>query len=421
MADAARAKPVAPNEPVSAGAEPSRCGIDSVEISRMERLLSQTPPDELAKLFSAQELADSGTGAGRVASLAARFAAKEACVKLFPRELALGQIEPADFSVARDPYGAPRIECGAKAQALLDRNRIRRIAVSLAHDRSSASAVVLAIPFRTDAPLAGRVLYHALPFRRAVILDNMRRVFGDAAPAAEIERLAQAHYAHLWRLFGEFLRFRWLSAERRSAMVRVENVDTLASALALGKGVLIVTGHFGNFEVATVAGLGNFPEMHGRIHFVRRAIKPRWLDALVTRRFRRAGFGVMAKRGSLDAILERLAAGDMVVFPFDQHAGPPDGIESEFFGHPAWTFKSLAIIALATGAPVLPASSWRETNGRHVLRFDAPVAPVGHDNVGEEIRRTTRAYNAALERLVLRHPDQWFWVHRRWKKVAARK
>ncbi|TMG81199.1 MAG: lysophospholipid acyltransferase family protein, partial [Betaproteobacteria bacterium] len=71
--------------------------------------------------------------------------------------------------------------------------------------------------------------------------------------------------------------------------------------------------------------------------------------------------------------------------------------------------------ALATGAPVLPAASWREPDGRHVLRFEEPVAAVERDNVNEEIRLTTRAYNAALERLVLRHPEQWFWVHRRWK------
>ena len=96
--------------------------------------------------------------------------------------------------------------------------------------------------------------------------------------------------------------------------------------------------------------------MRGKFHFVRRAIKPTWLDRLVTRRFNQAGFGVFPKRGSLDAMLERLDAGDAIVFPFDQHARPPDGIEVEFFGHPAWTFKSLAIIALATGAPVLPAA-----------------------------------------------------------------
>ena len=127
--------------------------------------------------------------------------------------------------------------------------------------------------------------------------------------------------------------------------------------------MLILTGHFGNWEVATVAGIGSYPEVRGRFHFVRRPIKPRWLDAFVTRRFERAGFGVIAKRGSLDAIVDAASsAGDVVVFPFDQYAGRADGIDVEFFGQPAGTFKSLAIIALATAAPVMPAASWRETS-----------------------------------------------------------
>jgi KDO2-lipid IV(A) lauroyltransferase len=398
--------------------EAIRCGIDSVEIARIERMLASTSPAELGRIFSPQELADSGDGPGRSAGLAARLAAKEACAKLFPRELALGGIEPEDFSVARDAYGAPQVVVDARVRTVLDRHRIRAITVSLTHDRVSASAVALALPANTEVPLAGRLLYRLLPLRRRVILENLRRVFGPAVPEAEIERLAQAHYAHWWRLLGEFLRFRWMSPARKAAMVRVENVDVLAAALARGKGVLVLTGHFGNFEVATIAGLAGFPEMHGRIHFVRRAIKPRWLDALVTRRFRGAGFGVLGKRGSLDAILECLAAGDMVVFPFDQHAGPPDGIASEFFGHTAWTFKSLAIIALATDAQVLPAAAWREADGHHVLRFEAPLPLIESDNVNDEIRRNTRAFNAALERLVLRHPEQWFWVHRRWKTVG---
>ena len=154
--------------------------------------------------------------------------------------------------------------------------------------------------------------------------------------------------------------------------------------------MLILTGHFGNWEVATVAGIQQYPQVQGRFHFVRRPIKPRWLDALVTRRFRKAGFGVVGKRGSLDTIVERLEAGDVIVFPFDQHAGKPDGIDVEFFGHPAGTFKSLAILALATGAPVLPAAAWREPDGRHVLRFEAPLPLVDHENTNEAIRRTTR-------------------------------
>jgi len=397
---------------------PTRCGIDSIEIARIERMLDETPPDDLVKLFSAQELTDAGNGPGRAASLAARYAAKEACVKLFPRELARGLIEPAAFAVARDAYGAPHIVCGEKARALLDRHRLSSITVSLTHDRTSASAVALALPATTSVPLAGRILFHLLPFRRAVVLENLRRVFGDGVPAAEINRLAQAHYAHLARLGVEFFKFRWLSAKEKRAMVRVENLDAFVNAFRRGKGVLILTGHFGNWEVATVAGIQSYPEVHGRFHFVRRPIKPGWLDALVTRRFNRAGFGVMGKRGSLDRIVERLEAGDVVVFPFDQYAHRPDGIDVEFFGHPAGTFKSLAIIALATGAPVLPAAAWREPDGRHVLRFEDPVTLVEHENTNEAIRLTTRAFNAALERLILRHPEQWYWVHRRWKSAG---
>ncbi|HET7031661.1 MAG TPA: hypothetical protein VFJ48_00955, partial [Casimicrobiaceae bacterium] len=343
-----------------------------------------------------------------------------ACTKLFPRETALGQVALEDFSIATDNYGAPEVVCAPRAQAVLDRHRIARIGLSLTHDRASASAMALAVPAKTDVPLAGRILYRWFPIRRTIILANLTRVYGDYVSRDEVVRLAQAHYAHLWRLAGEFLRFRWLTAERKAAIVRIENLDALTEAFDRGKGVLVLTGHFGNWEVATIAGIGNYPHFRGRFNFVRRALKPEWLDAMVTRRFTAGGFGVLPKRGSLDAILGALEKGDFIVFPFDQHAQPPDGIEVDFFGHPAWTFKSLAILALATGAPVVPASSWREPDGRHVLRFDDALPPVENPDAKEAIRAATRSYNEVLERLILARPEQWYWVHRRWKTVARR-
>jgi KDO2-lipid IV(A) lauroyltransferase len=397
---------------------PSRCGIDTVELARIERMVDGATDESLRALFSATELADSA-GASRIAHLAARFAAKEACAKLFPRELALGAVEPSDFSVERDRYGAPQVVSTPKLDDLFARHRLAGITVSLTHDRAHASAIALAVPADDRAPLAGRLLHALLPLRRRIVHENLRHVFGARAPQAAIERLAQAHYAHLWRLGTEFVRFRFMPAARKRAMVRVENLDAFVRAFEAGKGVLILTGHFGNWEVSTVAGIQSYPQVHGRFHFVRRPIKPRWLDALVTRRFARAGFGVLGKRGSLDAICQRLEAGDVVVFPFDQFAHRPDGIDVEFFGQPVGTFRSLAILALATGAPVLPAASWREPGGRHVLRFEDPVPAVDIEDTNEAIRRTTRAYNAALETLILRHPDQWWWVHRRFR--AARR
>jgi holo-[acyl-carrier protein] synthase len=137
---------------------PQRCGIDSVEIARMERLLAENSNEDLARFFTTQELSDAGDGPGRAASLAARFAAKDACVKLFPREAALAQIEPHDFGVARDNFGAPQVELSPRAEVLAGRYHLGPIALSMTHDRTSASAVAVAQPAPIRVPIAGRML-----------------------------------------------------------------------------------------------------------------------------------------------------------------------------------------------------------------------------------------------------------------------
>jgi KDO2-lipid IV(A) lauroyltransferase len=398
--------------------EPSqtvRCGIDAVEISRLERLLATGSREELLALFTETELKDAGQGAGRLASLAARFAAKEACCKLFPRETALGVIRPSDFSVERDGYGAPGVKPNRQARAVMDRHRVAAVRVTLTHTESNASAVAWTEARETDVPWFGKWLYYVFPYRREVVLGNFRRVFGETLREGEILRLAQAYYAHYVRFLIEFVRLPFLSRAKVRKWIRVENIETALRAHAQGKGILLLTGHFGNFEVATVGGITQFPAYQGKFHFVRRALKPRLLNQFVTRRFRRAGFGTLPKRGSLDTILNLLEQGDVIVYVFDQHAGAPDGIPVDFFGHPAGTFKSLAVLALSTGSPVIPASSWREPDGTHVLRFEEPIPLIECEDGGEAIRRNTLAYNAEIERMLLRHPEQWIWMHRRWK------
>ena len=86
-----------------------------------------------------------------------------------------------------------------------------------------------------------------------------------------------------------------------------------------------------------------------------------------------------------------------------------------------WLYLGLGLIALGSGAPVVPAASWREPDGSHVLRFEEPIEVIESENLDTAVRLNTRAYNAALERLVLRHPEQWYWVHRRWKADQTRR
>jgi KDO2-lipid IV(A) lauroyltransferase len=396
-----------------------RFGIDTVEKARIERLLRDRTPDELTGIFTRAELDNAGDGPGRAASLAARFAAKEAFLKIFPRETALGRIQAGDFSVERDAYGEPQVSVSANAQPVLDRHRIARLRVSLTHTETTASAMVSAEPRELDVPWFGKLLYHLFPYRRGVVLGNLRRVFGDVLPEDEIRRMAQAYYGHYVRFLFELIRHPFMSSKRRDAWIKVENMEAALRAHAQGKGAFFLTGHFGNFEVATVAGITRFPQYKGLLYFVRRLLKPALLNSFVTWRFRRAGFGTISKRGSLDLIFNVLERGGIIVYVLDQHADKTDGVVVDFCGHPAGTFKSLAILALGTNAPVVPVSSWREPDGSHIIRFEDPLPLIECDNPGEAIRQNTAAYNAVLERMLLRHPEQWIWMHKRWKVRPA--
>ncbi len=408
-----------PNVLLDGATLPDGCAVDTVEIARVARLI-EAMPGELHKLFSQREIEDAGNGPGRVASLAARFAAKEACLKLFPRETALNTITAMDFSVVKDEYGAPHIVATPTAEIVMGRHLVQTIKISLTHSESTATAVALRIQRTIQSSWGGRFLFRWLPYRRAVILENLNRVYGANVAPSQIALLAQAHYSHLLSLLKELIQFRFLSEARKKSIVRVEGVDGMIEAFEAGKGILILTGHFGNFEVSTVAGIEHFPQVKGRIHFLRRPIKPKWLSDLLTRRFNQAGFGVVGRRGSLEEIVSTIESGDAIVFPFDQYARRPEGIEVEFFGQAAGTYKSMAVIALATGAPVIPAASWREPDGTHVLKFFPALNPVLDDDVGQEIIKNTRAYNQALELSIIRHPEQWWWVHRRWKNQKPR-
>src|SRR5262249_6014961 len=163
-----------------------------------------------------------------------------------------------------------------------------------------------------DAPpsLAGQLIYHCLPIRRRTILANLRRVFGDDLSPAARRRLAMAHYAHLARSVAEIVQDGWRAPAARAARLRADDMEACLRAHQRGRGVLLLAPHLGNWEIATTGGLAQFAQYRGQFHVLRRPLVPGWLDHFVTRRFRRAGFGVLPKKGALDRILARLAAGD---------------------------------------------------------------------------------------------------------------
>lgn len=384
------------------------CALDRASARRLLEGQAVHAPDDSVDLTVTEQT---------ITVRAAQAALWELIQGLMPVDVASGTITASDFRV-ESIQGDQVVVCiSAGGHYCLNRHLLDTVDVQLSQDRETL--VLRPVEMPLPVTRAGRFIGRFLPYRRKVIEQGMRRVYGERVSKARLDQLVMAHYSHLATLLRELLTFRFKSVEERAARVRVEGAEMIIDAFEAGKGMLILTGHFGNFEVSTVSGIEHFPTAKGRIHFLRRPIKPKWLSDFLTRRFNQAGFGVIGRRGSLEEIVNRLESGDAIVFPFDQYAHKPDGINVPLFGVPTGTYKSMAVLAMATGAPVISGSSWREPDGSHVLRFWAPLEPIQHDDVGREIALNTELYNRELERLILYKPHQWWWVHRRWKNAPS--
>lgn len=263
----------------------------------------------------------------------------------------------------------------------------------------------------------GRLAYYCLPYRKKIIMGNIDQVYGQQLNAKQKTHLAKAFYSHLLRSLKENIAMRFMTRQRIKDSAEVRGYQHLMEVSKLNKGVIILTGHFGNWEFAPVAAISNFDDFKGRFHFIRKTIGSKTIEKILFRRFYQAGLQVIPKQNSLNLVSEALDKNHAVVFVLDQHAciSNRDGIEVEFFGEKAGTYRSLATLVRYTGVPVVPASSYRLPNGKHVLEFFPAIEWQEHKRSRDSIYYNTLAYNQALEKMILAHPEQWLWLHKRWK------
>jgi len=265
--------------------------------------------------------------------------------------------------------------------------------------------------------LAGKFIYKFLPYRRSVILSNINQVYGNQLTSTSKKHLAQAYYSHLAKSVKEGFQIRFMSQEHIKNAVKVIGHHYLLDIAAKQKGVLILTGHFGNWEFAPIGGIMNFEQFQGQFHFIRKSIGIKSVEKILFNRYYQAGLNVIPMKNSLNQVCDALEQNHAVVFVMDQHAilGNRDGIAVEFFGKKAGTYRSLATLSRYTGVPVVPAAGYRQKDGSHVLEFHEPIYWQDYKDTQEAIYQNTLNYNKALEKLVLSHPEQWHWLHKRWK------
>ena len=260
----------------------------------------------------------------------------------------------------------------------------------------------------------GRAAYRLLPGRRRVALDNLTLVYGEAlSPGAD--RPSRAGASSTWASPP------WSAAGSSSARPRAcsagsegRGTEHIAEALAKGRGIFFLTGHFGNWELlAATHGLAGFG-----LSVVVRPLDNPYLDAVIARARERSGLRAISKRDAVPGVRAALGRGECIGILLDQDAGR-HGVFVPFLGHPASTSRALAILALKTRAPVVPAFIHRLPDGGHELVLEPEIPLVITGDLDHDIVVNTARFTEAIERQVRAHPEQWFWVHRRWKSRPA--
>lgn len=245
---------------------------------------------------------------------------------------------------------------------------------------------------------------------RRMALDNLTRAFGGEKSGREIRQIAKQVFRNIVQVVFEVGWSLHLHPEDLDAFFSVKGLANLSAAVRKGKGALVLTGHLGNWELMPVAAaMGGYSA-----NVLYRPIDYAPLDRFFVETRTRFGLKMIPKDASLLRVFRALKRGETVAMLLDQNVGLHKGVMVDFFGRRACTSYGLAFIALKTGAPVLPIFVVRD--GRGFIAEIGPEIPfikTGDDR--KDLEENTRQYNAALETNIRRYPDQWFWIHNRWK------
>lgn len=261
----------------------------------------------------------------------------------------------------------------------------------------------------------GALAWHLDRRHRRVAVDNLALALPELT-AAERLRIARGCFRH----FGGAL-FDTLSAHRFDLVElcrRTTHEDWMpliaARQAAAPRGVFVMTAHLGMWEHAAHA-LGGWS---GPVHVVGRPLDNPWLDRDLTELRSRFGNRLLTKRGAVRRMIRAIDAGETVALLIDQRVQPQEGIELPFFGRPAWSTPFLASLSLRLGVPVVPGFGFPEPGGRYRVRLREPIhPPPGRaDDDEEAVRELTARYLAAMEAEIRLQPEQWLWMHRRWRR-----
>lgn len=258
----------------------------------------------------------------------------------------------------------------------------------------------------------GTLLYHALGRYRRVALTNLNLVFGSETTELERQHMAKEVFRHFGAVATEFIKLPGLDRADLDKLVTVEGHENLCLAYEPGKGVLLITGHFGNWEA-----MSRWLTTHDNPLTVvaRRANDPKTEELLRGTR-QQNGVQIVNRGGSAREILRALKKNEMVGILPDQNDAD---VFVPFFGIPTGTVDGPAQIHLKTGSPLLFSWCVRTPDNRFHILFEPPVVIEPTDDKQADVERVMTVINAHLEAQIRRYPTQWLWLHNRWKATPG--
>ncbi len=264
---------------------------------------------------------------------------------------------------------------------------------------------------RTIGAGIGAIAFRTLGRLRRVGIRNLELAFPQMTDRNR-QAILRSEYRNLGFLLAEFCKMPDYTAETASRFIRYEGLENYLAARERGKGVLVLTGHLGAWELSSFYhSLMGMPM--GMV--IRRLDNP-LVDAFVNRIRCLHGNRVIHKDDFARGLIASMRAGETVGILMDTNMTPPQGVFVPFFGVEACTASGMARIAAKTGAAVVPGFLlWEQSEQRYVLHFgeELPVSRTG--DAEQDAMVNTASFTAAIERYIRQYPEQWLWLHRRWK------
>ncbi len=260
------------------------------------------------------------------------------------------------------------------------------------------------------AKILGRIAFWALPRYRNITIENLRIAFGGEKSEAEIRTIARKVFENLGKNAVELVNFPKINKRNFRKFVRLKNRAALDRAFEKGKGVIIITAHFGNWELLAAGfRLEGYPgvTVGRKIYFDR-------YDRFLNDLRKTHDVQVIYRDESPRKMLKVLKDNRILGIVADQDMDAVEGVFVDFFGHPAYTPTGPAALAKASGASLVPAIIVRK-NGRHVLMVEEAVELADTGDKEKDLVENTRRWSSVIESYIRRYPEQWVWMHRRWK------